>query len=69
MTGPYLGKWRGTVVDNTDPESRGRLKVFVPGVANTTLVSWAMPCFPVAGLLSGFFAVPPPQAGVWVEFE
>ncbi len=49
MMGPYLGKWRGTVVDNVDAEGRGRLKVLVPGVAGTALVNWAMRPFPSPG--------------------
>ncbi len=65
----YFGKYRGTVVNNLDPEQRGRIQVMVPDVSNLMPSSWAMPCFPVGGMQTGFFAVPLVGAGVWVEFE
>ncbi len=64
----YLGKYRGVVLQNVDPQGIGRLQVQVIGVF-TLASSWAMPCFPVAGLQTGSVAVPPMGAGVWVEFE
>jgi uncharacterized protein involved in type VI secretion and phage assembly len=64
----FFGKYRGTVVDNADPDQRGRLKVSVPAVLET-LQLWAMPCVPYAGDQVGFFAMPPVGAGIWVEFE
>lgn len=65
----YYGKYRGTVVNNIDPEQRGRIQAIVPDVSNIALSSWAMPCVPVAGLQMGMFAVPPIGSGVWIEFE
>jgi uncharacterized protein involved in type VI secretion and phage assembly len=65
----FLGKYRGTVVNNVDPMQVGRIQVMVPDVSSTMLSSWAMPCMPVAGMQTGWFAVPPIGAGVWVEFE
>lgn len=65
----FFGKYRGTVVNNVDPMQIGRLQVLVPDVSGVMLSSWAMPCAPVAGMQSGFFAVPVIGAGVWVEFE
>jgi uncharacterized protein involved in type VI secretion and phage assembly len=64
----YFGKYRGTVTDNSDPTSRGRLKVNVPAVLGTNDV-WAMPCVPYAGKGVGFYSLPEPKTGVWVEFE
>ena len=32
-------------------------------------ISWALPCVPYAGTTSGFFAIPPVGAGIWIEFE
>src|SRR5215471_10987442 len=64
----YFGKYRGTVTDNNDPTSRGRLKVQVPAVLGT-LEIWAMPCVPYAGDQVGFYSLPPNKSGVWVEFE
>ena len=65
----FFGKYRGTVVNNVDPEQRGRIQVIVPDVSQVVPSSWAMPCLPVAGLQMGMFTVPPIGAGVWVEFE
>jgi uncharacterized protein involved in type VI secretion and phage assembly len=64
----YFGKYRGTVVDNQDPTTRGRLKVRVPAVL-AALEVWAMPCVPYAGDGVGFLSLPAADAGVWVEFE
>jgi len=68
-TGPYFGKYRGTVVNNVDPLQIGRVQVLVPDVSGVLLSSWAMPCMPVAGIQTGMFAVPIIGSGVWVEFE
>jgi uncharacterized protein involved in type VI secretion and phage assembly len=65
----FYGKYRGTVINNVDPELRGRIQVLVPDVSNIMVSSWAMPCLPVGGIQTGIFAVPPIGAGVWVEFE
>ncbi|MFF5982326.1 phage baseplate assembly protein V [Streptomyces olindensis] len=65
----YLGKFRGRVVDNDDPLRIGRITVEVPDVLGDEPSTWALPCLPFTGPESGQFAVPPPGAGVWVEFE
>lgn len=65
----YFGKFRGTVVNNIDPEQRGRIQVMVPDVSGVGLTSWALPSVPVGGPQMGMFTVPPIGAGVWVEFE
>ena len=64
----YFGKYRGIVTDNADPTHRGRVKVKVPAVLHDLEV-WAMPCVPYAGENVGFYMIPEPGAGVWVEFE
>jgi uncharacterized protein involved in type VI secretion and phage assembly len=71
MTEPrrYYGKYRGSVINNVDPNQIGRIQVMVPDVSGTMISSWAMPCLPVGGMLMGMFTVPPIGAGVWVEFE
>jgi uncharacterized protein involved in type VI secretion and phage assembly len=68
-THQYLGKYRGTVLNNIDPMQLGRLQVVVPDVAGTIPGTWAMPCFPIAGKLMGAYLIPQIGAGVWVEFE
>ncbi len=65
----YYGKYRGTVINNLDPEQRGRIMAMVPDVLGLTPSSWAMPCVPAAGIQAGVFIVPPLQSGVWIEFE
>ncbi|GAA4551472.1 MULTISPECIES: phage baseplate assembly protein V [Streptomyces] len=65
----YLGKFRGRVVDDNDPLRIGRVTVEVPDVLGDEPSTWALPCLPFTGPQSGQFVVPPPGAGVWVEFE
>jgi hypothetical protein len=65
----YYGKYRGTVVNNIDPEQRGRIMALVPDVLGLTPSSWALPCVPIAGKQEGVFAIPQIGAGVWIEFE
>ena len=69
MAEKYYGKYRGTVLQNIDPMNIGRIMVQVPDVSNVIPSTWAMPCFPFAGIQNGFFAVPAIGSGVWVEFE
>ena len=72
MNQKYFGKYRGTVLNNVDPEMRGRLMLSVPDVLGAIPSSWAEPCVPLAGPTGppmGVYLVPPPGAGVWVEFE
>jgi len=67
----YWGKYRGFVVNNQDPAKLGRLRVRVPSVLGTDVVTgWAMPCVPYGGAADqGFLFIPERGAGVWVEFE
>jgi uncharacterized protein involved in type VI secretion and phage assembly len=68
----FLGKYRGTVLNNVDPETRGRLMLSIPDVLGVVPSTWAEPCTPLAGPTGppmGVYMVPPIGAGVWVEFE
>src|SRR5215472_18644837 len=65
----YVGKYRGSVLNNVDPMQMGRLMLMVPDVLGEIPSSWAMACVPVAGIQMGTWFVPPIGAGVWVEFE
>ncbi len=67
--GRFYGKHRGIVTDNRDPRRLGRLKARVPEVLEEVESGWALPCVPYAGGGVGLHAVPPPEAGVWIEFE
>jgi hypothetical protein len=72
MNQKYYGKYRGTVLNNVDPELRGRLMLTVPDVLGAIPSSWAEPVVPLAGPTGppmGVYFVPPIGAGVWVEFE
>lgn len=64
-----MGKYRGTVEDNADPQKRGRMKVRVPAVVGANRDIWAEPCVPYAGPGVGAWAIPPVGSHVWVEFE
>ena len=68
-TEKYYGKYRGIVVNNVDPELRGRILAIVPDVSTVFPTTWAMPCLPVAGPGMGMFTLPMIGAGVWIEFE
>lgn len=65
----FYGKYRGTVENNIDPLSLGRIQIRAPAVLGSTAVAWAMPCVPYAGSGVGLFLIPPAGANVWVEFE
>jgi hypothetical protein len=65
----FWGKYRGRVINNADPERRGRVQVVVPEVLGASVSIWAMPCSPYAGDGVGLFVLPPVGASVWVEFE
>ena len=64
-----FGKYRGTVVNNVDPQGLGRIQLIIPDVHGATPAPWAMPCTPVAAAGAGMIAIPPIGAAVWVEFE
>jgi uncharacterized protein involved in type VI secretion and phage assembly len=68
----YYGKFRGTVIDNADPDQRGRLTLSVPDVLGSITSGWAEPVVPLSGPSGspmGVFLVPPIGTGVWAEFE
>jgi hypothetical protein len=73
----YYGKYQGFVVENLDPQKRGRIRALVPEVLGDVVSGWAEPCFPYGGGGDfGAFSVPPVTrdgdaftTGVWVEFR
>jgi uncharacterized protein involved in type VI secretion and phage assembly len=67
----FYGKYRGIVVDNQDPAKLGRLKLNIPSVLGSDVVTgWATPCAPYGGATDlGFLFIPDVGAGVWAEFE
>lgn len=66
--GKFYGKFRGTVINNVDPQQIGRVQVTVPDISIIP-GTWAMPSFPVTGKQMGVWALPQIGTGVWVEFE
>lgn len=74
----FYGKYLGFVVDNQDPQRRGRLRLLVPEVLGDVVSGWAEPCLPYGGGANfGTYSVPPVTrgpdgeyaTGVWVEFR
>jgi len=68
-TARHYGKYRGTVSDNGDPRSQGRIRAKVPEILGDVESGWALPCVAYASDQTGIYAVPPVGAGVWIEFE
>jgi hypothetical protein len=68
-TDRFYGKYRGLVVVNVDPLQQGRIQAMIPEVLGEIPSTWALPCSPYAGMGSGFWAIPPIGAAVWMEFE
>jgi len=76
----FHGKYQAFVVDNADPQRRGRLRLQIPEVLGPDVTSgWAEPCLPYGGGPDyGQFSIPPLcktadgtayTTGVWVEFR
>jgi uncharacterized protein involved in type VI secretion and phage assembly len=65
----FYGKYRGTVLDNSDPNGIGRVKARVPDIFGDEDSGWALPNLPYAGDGVGLFLIPPVDAWVWIEFE
>jgi len=60
----YLGKYRGTVINNIDVMQQNRIQAIVPDVSSLVPTTWAEPCMP-----PGHSFTPRIGAGVWIEFE
>lgn len=66
----YYGVYRGVVVDNEDPDMRGRLIIKVPGIWGDDIhEKWVFGKGLYAGSDIGFFALPNKGDGIWVSFE
>lgn len=70
LSSKKYGKYRATVVDRDDPESKGRLRLLIPAVLGDQESDWALPCFSNGGSSDvGSITIPELDAHVWVEFE
>lgn len=65
----FYGKYRGIVMNNVDPEQRGRIQAMAPDVTGFAISSWCLPALPIGGLQMGIFSPPMIGSGVWIEFE
>jgi len=65
----FFGKYKGTVLQNVDPNGIGRITASVPAVSSLLPTSWCMPCYPIAGKKIGVYCAPQIGSGVWIEFE
>jgi Type VI secretion system/phage-baseplate injector OB domain len=65
----FYGKYRGTVLNILDPLNIGRIQAQVPAVSALLPTSWCLPCYPIAGRLSGASFIPQLGSAVWIEFE
>jgi uncharacterized protein involved in type VI secretion and phage assembly len=70
-SGPrYFGKYRATVLNNTDPLVQGRIQVQLADRYGLFPSTWAMPAVPFAAKgMAGLVALPQLGSMVWVEFE
>lgn len=70
--GRYYSAYPGVVVDNNDPDKRGRVKISLPSILGDGQIhhAWAEPAFvPIAGKSYGAFFLPYPGDVVQVMFE
>jgi hypothetical protein len=69
MNEKYFGKYRGVVINNNDPEQKGRVQAQVFDVGGSAPLAWAMPCVPCHLPKEVGSALPAIGANVWIEFE
>lgn len=66
----YYSSYRGSVVDNDDPENRNRLKVKIPQVYGEEVFPEWVPCKGIySGRGHGAIFLPKKNEPVWIEFE
>lgn len=68
-TGRYYGLYEGIVINNNDPEKRGRLQVKIPSIyGEQTFEEWIYGKAIFNGKDMGIFAIPSVGSGVWISF-
>ena len=69
QTGRFYGLYQGIVLENEDPEKRGRLKVKIPSVlADQVFEKWIYGKSIFNGNTIGIWAIPSVGSGVWITF-
>lgn len=68
-TGRYYGLYEGIVINNDDPEKRGRLQVKIPSIlGEQTFEEWIYGKAIFNGKDMGIFSIPSVGSGVWISF-
>lgn len=65
----YYSVYRAKVIDNADPEGRGRVRVTCPAVSRKGVLDWAPSVSHLGGKQRGLFFPPDVDDFVWVMFE
>lgn len=65
----YFGKYRATVINNTDAQFQGMIQVQLADRYGSFPSTWALPAFPFAGKGNAMVALPQVGSSVWIEFE
>ncbi len=67
--GRYYSIYPGFVYDNKDPKNMHRLRLVIPGIADTPMDEWAWPHGLFSGETFGAHCIPPEGSTVWVSFR
>ena len=66
---PHYGLYRGTVIDNVDPQKSSRVRIRLAGLAGGGAETWALPCLRPVGGDGGPPVLPRVGSTAWVMFE
>ena len=80
LTGRYYGVYEGKVIDNADPDSRGRVRALCPAIKlveedDVSSDYWMLPSMPGLGVdpetgnMTGLFHPPDIGMNIWVMFR
>lgn len=67
--GRYYSTYPGFIHDNKDPENLHRVRLIIPGIADSPMDEWAWPKGLFAGPKFGAHIIPPEGTMVWVSFR
>lgn len=62
----FFGVYPAKCVDNSDPDTKYRIKVKIPQISGDAVSNWAFPCTPVSANRASL--VPALNSTVWVMF-